>query len=374
MLTGITDLRVLNRALRVDRLLVRVIDGAAHRRPVRVATRRAQAVRRLWAAVGKAGLQNEGLPSVGGEGLADRVDLFLHVGHRPGVHTFLQDPHVPREILPSVGVQIRVRRGKGDLLFCQEMDNKRKKESFTHQMKHDTRQNAVEREVDASLHALQTIEAERLQDAFLEATQVFGCAITQRHMMLPLSVHARRVQMGELRPVEQDEAELVVAVHVADEWRGQPRDRAIRWEVHGEVSWQVVHPARHLGIQLGQLGVATPILVFVDAGVQPVHPRDVADTTGEVGEVSGRLVVRIVARDKRAWQAKVHRVQIHRKISPTYAGVREQSPVHHKLQGACLPCAEPIMVSQMKTVCHIRVFKAQSAAEKSQGRPALWSS
>lgn len=36
-----------------------------------------------------------------------------------------------------------------------------------------------------------------------------------------------------------------------------------------------------------------------------------------------------------------------------------------------IPWAEPIMVSQTKTVCQTRLFRAQSAAEDSQERPAL---
>ena len=38
---------------------------------------------------------------------------------------------------------------------------------------------------------------------------------------------------------------------------------------------------------------------------------------------------------------------------------------------AYIPCADPIMVSPTKTVCQIRLFRAQSAAEELQERPAL---
>lgn len=103
---------MLNRALCVNRLLLRMVNGPSHRRAVsiaaRVAPRWAQALRRLGASIGEAGLENEGLSRVRGKGLANRVYLLLHVGHGPSVHAPLQDPHVPREILARIGVEFRI--------------------------------------------------------------------------------------------------------------------------------------------------------------------------------------------------------------------------------------------------------------------------
>lgn len=123
---------MLDSALRVDGLLLRMVNRPSHRWAVsevaaaRMAARRAQAVRCVRAAVGKARLQHKRPPGVGGEGLADRVDLLLHLGHRPGVHAALQDPHVPGEVLASVGAELRVGGGDGNLQVVRKRKEKGK--------------------------------------------------------------------------------------------------------------------------------------------------------------------------------------------------------------------------------------------------------
>lgn len=53
-------------------------------------------------------LQDERLPCIDREGLPHRVDLPLHIGHGPRLHTRLQNPHVPREVVAGIFVQLGV--------------------------------------------------------------------------------------------------------------------------------------------------------------------------------------------------------------------------------------------------------------------------
>lgn len=67
------------------------------------------------AAVWECRFQYKRLPHVGRECLTHRVNLPLHVRHRPRVHTLLQDPHVSCKVLAGIGVEVGVRRGDCDL-------------------------------------------------------------------------------------------------------------------------------------------------------------------------------------------------------------------------------------------------------------------
>lgn len=128
MLAGVTDLGgVLDRALRVDVVgMVLRVDRAADRGPVVlglvgwVGAADGRACRTRWAetvagglraAVGEAGLEDKGFAHVGGKGLADRVDLFAHLGHGPAVDTLFKEPHVSGKVLAAVDVEFGVRRG-----------------------------------------------------------------------------------------------------------------------------------------------------------------------------------------------------------------------------------------------------------------------
>ena len=75
---------------------------------------------RAGATVWKARLQHERLGRVGAKGLADRVDLSLHVGHGPGIHALLEDAHMPRKVLASVHIEVGIRGGDGHLRLLLE--------------------------------------------------------------------------------------------------------------------------------------------------------------------------------------------------------------------------------------------------------------
>lgn len=117
MLPGVTDLRMLDSALCVNCLLVVVHRSARDRRPVVIGVepRRSLTRGRMRAAVREARLQHERLPCVGGESLSDGVYLLLHIGHWPRVHDLLQHPHVSREVLTGIGVQVWIWRSEGNL-------------------------------------------------------------------------------------------------------------------------------------------------------------------------------------------------------------------------------------------------------------------
>lgn len=73
--------------------------------------------------------------------------------------------------------------------------------------------------MDASLHAMEPVNPERLDTGFLQAAQVLCRVITNQHMVFPLSIHAGRIQMLQLWPVQQYNAKVVVTMHIADESR-----------------------------------------------------------------------------------------------------------------------------------------------------------
>lgn len=117
MLPGVTDLRMLDSALCVNCLLVVVHRSTRDRRPVVIGVepRRSLTRGRVWTAVREARLQHKRLPYVGREGLSDGVYLLLHVGHWPRVHDLFQHPHVSREVLTGIRVQVWIGRSEGDL-------------------------------------------------------------------------------------------------------------------------------------------------------------------------------------------------------------------------------------------------------------------
>lgn len=80
--------------------------------------------RRARASVREARLENKGFPHVCRKGLTNRVDLSLHVGHRPRAHAFLEDPHVPCKVFARVAVQLRIGRRQGNLVQHQQTPQK----------------------------------------------------------------------------------------------------------------------------------------------------------------------------------------------------------------------------------------------------------
>lgn len=113
--------------------------------------------------------------------------------------------------------------GSGDVMATYRLSGKGKRKASkasTYQVQDHAGQDAVQRKIDTSLHALEPIDAEVLENAFLQTAQIFRRIVAQPHVVLPLAVHIVRVESVELRSVQQDDAEVVVAVHVTNECRG----------------------------------------------------------------------------------------------------------------------------------------------------------
>ena len=67
------------------------------------------------ASVREARLQLERFGGIGGKRLAERIDLCLHIGHRPRRRAILQNAHVTSEIVPGIRIELWIRRGKSNL-------------------------------------------------------------------------------------------------------------------------------------------------------------------------------------------------------------------------------------------------------------------
>ena len=89
-------------------------------------------------------------------------------------------------------------------------------------MKDNTRKTSIDRKAVASLHALQSSEAEVGDNGFLETAQAFGSVVAHQHVLLPCPIAATRVEERQLWPVEEYECEVVVAQDVANDMGGQP--------------------------------------------------------------------------------------------------------------------------------------------------------
>lgn len=106
----ITDLRVGHSSV------TRLLHGPGPRNLRTVLARRTRVRRRARAPVRKARLEDKGFPDVCRKGLANRVDLPLHVGHRPRAHALFEDPHMPCKVFARVAVQLRIGRRQGHLV------------------------------------------------------------------------------------------------------------------------------------------------------------------------------------------------------------------------------------------------------------------
>lgn len=77
-------------------------------------------------------------------------------------------------------------------------------------MKHNARKSGVDGEAEATLHALQAHDAKGIDNRLLQAAESPRGVVANHHVMLPLGLLGRRVEEGQLRPMEQDEGEIVV--------------------------------------------------------------------------------------------------------------------------------------------------------------------
>lgn len=85
--------------------------------------------------VRETGLQYKRLANIGGKRLPQGVDLFLKLRHSPGLYYFLQNPHMPREKLTGIRIEVRVRGNDGNLQISQYIFTCPERE--TYQMKHN---------------------------------------------------------------------------------------------------------------------------------------------------------------------------------------------------------------------------------------------
>lgn len=93
-----------------------LLDWPCRTMPGRDVCAWSRVLRAVGASIRKAWFQHERLGRVGTEGFSNRVDLALHIWHRPRTHAPFQYAHMTLEILPSVRVKIRIRRSDGHLL------------------------------------------------------------------------------------------------------------------------------------------------------------------------------------------------------------------------------------------------------------------
>ena len=151
-----------------------------------------------WTAIREARLQHKRLGRICGECISQSLDLILHVWHGPLSGTGFQKAHVAGEVLASIFVEIRVRRRQGN-----KVDD-------------GTSQDAVDSVINASLHGQKANDAEIGVYALLQAAEKFGVVVASEHVLFPLSLRVIWLQACQLRPVQDDNAEVVMGVEVSN--------------------------------------------------------------------------------------------------------------------------------------------------------------
>lgn len=84
---------------------------------------RAWPVGRMGTSVRKRRFEDKWASYVSGEGLANRINLFLQIWHGPRLHNRLHKPHMTLKILTGITVEVRIGRNNGHLRSTGVSDN-----------------------------------------------------------------------------------------------------------------------------------------------------------------------------------------------------------------------------------------------------------
>lgn len=86
----------------------------------------------------------------------------------------------------------------------------------THQVHHSASQHSIDYEIDPTLHAYQTRDAEVSQNCLLQFTHLLGRVVADCQMVSPATIHVG-TRVHQLWPMKHNHSEVVVGMHVANE-------------------------------------------------------------------------------------------------------------------------------------------------------------
>lgn len=176
---------------------------------------------------------------------------------------------------------------------------------YTYQMEECTGQDTVDSEIDATLHAQKTGHAKCLQDCLLQSAQKFCRGIAYHHMVFPASIEAGGFHESELRPVKHNDTQIVIGVKISDEVKWQPGRRTVLREGNLQVFREVIHPGVEGRVKLHEVRIDAPVFLLLDSRVHSVHPPNVANDSGEVGEIACDMVFGVVTAWYWSWYTQI---------------------------------------------------------------------
>ena len=78
---------------------------------------------------------------------------------------------------------------------------------------------------------------------------------------------------------------------ISDEVKSQPGRRTVLREGNLQVFREVIHPGVEGRVKLHEVRIDAPVFLLLDSRVHSVHPPNVANDSGEVGEIACDMVL-----------------------------------------------------------------------------------
>jgi len=106
---------------------------------------------------------------------------------------------------------------------------------------------------------------------------------------------------------------------VSNKMRWQPRRGSVWRKCNLQIGRQVIHPSIKRRIQLHEVWIYTPFLLFLDSCIDIVHSPDVTDNPSEISKVARNVEFGII--DPGCWSrdTQIQRVDVDRQISSSYS-------------------------------------------------------